>query len=331
MTTTLQGRLALIGGLAAALALTACATDSGADTGPGTGGEAKTVQIEDNHGTHEVPVNPAKVVATDSRSFETLSQWNIELTAAPKRLMSSELSYRKDESIIDLGTHKEPDLEAIVAAEPDVVINGQRFAQHYADIKKLAPDATMIELDPREGEPLDAELRRQTEGLGKIFDKQDEAAQLVTDFDTSIERVKAAYKSGDKVMAVITSGGEINYAAPGSGRTLGPVFDILGLTPALEAEGSTDHQGDDISVEAIAQSNPDWILVMDRDAAISANTGEKYTPANELLAESPALKNVTAVQKGQIVYMPADTYINESIQTYTEFFNALAEAMEKAN
>ncbi|NLT29671.1 MAG: ABC transporter substrate-binding protein [Propionibacterium sp.] len=329
MTTSLKRRIALISGLAAALALTACATDP-ETTEPGTTGD-DTVQVEDNHGTKTVPANPTSVVATDNRSFETLEQWEIELSAAPVRLMSGELAYKTDESIVDLGTHNEPNLEAIVAAEPDVVINGNRFAQYYGDIESLVPDATMIELDPRDGEPFDAELRRQTEVLGEVFGKQDEAEQLVADFDASIERVEAAYNGDQKVMAVITSGGEINYAAPGSGRTLGPVFEILGLTPALEVEGSTDHQGDDISVEAIAQSNPDWILVMDRDAAVSANNGEEYTPANALLANSEALQNVTAVQQEQIVYMPADTYINESIQTYTEFFNSLADAMEQAN
>ena len=66
---------------------------------------------------------------------------------------------------------------------------------------------------------------------------------------------------------------------------------------------------------------------MDRDAAVSADDPE-YTPANELLDSSEALAGVTAVAEGNIVYMPADTYTNESIQTYTEFFNSLADALE---
>src|SRR5699024_6416454 len=104
--------------------------------------------------------------------------------------------------------------------------------------------------------------------LGEVFDKQDEAAALVADFEAAIARAQEAYDGQSTVMGVITSGGEIGYSAPGHGRTLGPVFDILDLAPALEVpEASEDHQGDDISVEAIADSNPDWILVMDRDAA----------------------------------------------------------------
>src|SRR5699024_4781556 len=159
------------------------------------------------------------------------------------------------------------------------------------DFEKLAPEAVILELDPRDGESYSEELIRQTEVLGQVFDREDEAAELVSDFEASIDRAKAAYDSSETVMGVITSGGSINYSAPGSGRALGPIFDVLGLTPALDIDqSSTDHQGDDISVEAIADSTPDWILVMDRDAALGENTEEEYTPANELIADSPALQ-----------------------------------------
>lgn len=318
--------------LGAALALGACAgqTPSG-QTAPSADAPAPTtITVEDNHGSQTVTVPPTSVVATDNRIFQTLEEWGVTLAAAPIPLIPADLGYKTDASIDDLGSHGEPDLEAVVAVEPDLIVNGQRFAQFHADLKALAPNAAIVELDPRDGQPFDAELRRQVTVLGEIFGEQEKAAALVADFDASIARVKAAYDPAQTVMAVITSGGEINYAAPGNGRTLGPVFDILGLTPSLQVDGSTDHQGDDISVEAIADSNPDWILVMDRDAGVSASSGDAYTPANEMLADSAALQNVTAVQQQQIVYMPQYTYVNEGIQTYTTFFSALADALEKA-
>lgn len=312
----------------AALMLTLAGCASGSPAANDTTAAPTTVDIEDNHGTHTISVPPKNVVVTDNRLFQTLADWNISLAAAPVDLIPSGLSYKTDASIVNLGSHNEPDLEAVVAVEPGLIINGQRFASHYEDLKKLAPEASIIELDPRDGESFDEELRRQVRTLGQVFDRQEDANKLIADFDASIERVKAAYKKDDKVMAVITSGGEINYAAPSTGRTLGPVFDILGLTPAISADGSSDHQGDDISVEAIAASNPNWILVMDRDAGVSGNAGESYSPANELIAKSEALKNVKAVQEDQIIYMPQVTYLNEGIQTYTTFFNSFADALE---
>ena len=316
-------------GLAGILALAGCGGTAAAE--PETEKPAATtVTVEDNNGTHEISTTLTSVVATDNRTFQTLSDWGIELTAAAVSLMPETVGYVDDDSIIDLGTHNEPDLESIVAVAPDLIINGQRFTQHHDAIAQLVPDATILELDPREGEPLDAELKRQITVLGEVFGKQDEATRLVDDFDAAVERAKAAYDEAQTVMAVTTSGGEIGYIAPTVGRTLGPIFDLIGLTPALEVEGSTDdHQGDDISVEAIAASDPAWILVMDRDAVFAADTPD-YVQAAEILESSEALTSVTAVKNEQIVYMPTDTYLNEGIQTYTKFLNDFADALEAA-
>ena len=328
--TKTRTRTLMAGFATAALVLAGCSSEEGSTDAEGnnSGDDASVVEIEDNEGTQTVPSPPSSVVALDNRTFETLDSWGVELSAAARSLMPDTISMADDESIPDVGNHREPNLETIVAAEPDLVISGQRFSQYDEQIAELVPDAAIVDLEPREGEDFDAELKRQTTALGEIFQKQDEAKQLVDDFDASIERVKEAYDPEISVMAVNASGGNINYLAPSVGRTLGPVFDIFDLTPALEVEGaSEDHKGDDISVEAIADSNPDLMLVMDRDAAVGADE-EGYTPAAGIISESAALQNVPAVQDDNILIMPEDTYTNEGIQTYTEFFNELADALE---
>jgi iron complex transport system substrate-binding protein len=327
MTSLTRRDLGTAGVLGAIGLLAACASGEGAGTGSSDGGGAATISVQDNNGTQQVASPPSSVVATDNRTFETLADWGVTLTAAARSLMPATNAYADDESIVDLGNHREPDLESVVAVEPDLIINGQRFSQFHDKFAELAPDATILELDPRDGEPFADELKRQVEVLGEIFGKQDEAQELGDGLDAAISRVTKAYDSSQKVMAVIVSGGEIGYSAPGVGRTLGPLFDMLGLTPALEVEGADDdHQGDDISVEAIADSNPDWILVMDRDAAIASE--EDSQPAAEVIEDSDALAHVTAVTEGNVVYMPEDTYTNEGIQTYTEFLETFADALE---
>lgn len=317
-------------GLASVLAFVGCAASPASNPTSAADAEveASSVQVTDNNGTYTIDLPLTSVVATDNRTFETLADWGIELSAAAVALMPADNPYTTDPSIVDLGNHREPNLEAVVAAAPQLIINGQRFAQFHDDFVSLVPDAVVLELDPREGEPFDEELKRQTTVLGEIFGKQAEAKALNDELDAAIKRAKDAYDKADTVMAVTTTGGNIGYLAPGVGRTLGPVFDILGLTPALEVDdASDDHQGDDISVEAIAAANPAWILVMDRDAAVAADD-PAYVPAAEVLERSEALKSVTAVTAGNIIYMPKDTYTNEGIQTYTEFFNAFADALE---
>lgn len=313
----------------AALALTACSTDS-TDDASGDNASATTITVEDNFGTQTVTLPAESIVATDNGTFETLDTWGIPLTAGAVTLMPSTISYKADENIIDLGSHREPNLEAVVAVEPDLIINGGRYAQYREKFQELAPDAAIIEVAPRDGEDFDAELKRGVTVLGEVFEKQDEAQELVDAFDESIARVQAAYNSDQSVMGLIVSGGNINYVTPSTGRTIGPMFDIFDFTPALEVEEGTDnHQGDDISVEAIAASNPGLVIVMDRDGGTGTGGGEDYVPATTVIENSQALQNVQAVKDGMIIYMPIDTYTNESIQTYTEFFNALADQLEK--
>ena len=332
-------RHSLIAAVAAsALLLGACSDASDSDstaneTATTAAADAGTITVEDNHGTQEIALPVEAIASTDNRSFEILDAWGIDLVAAPKQLVPFTVEgYKNDDDIIDLGTHREPNLEALTAAQPDLIVNGQRFAQHYDAITKLNPEAAIVEFEPREGEPLDAELKRQVEELGKVFGKESEAEQLIADFDEALERAKAAYDPQQKVMAVNVSGGTIGYIAPKVGRTYGPVFEMIGMTPALDVDNaSDDHQGDDISVEAIASANPDWILVLDRDGGTNTRNTDEYVAAAQVIEESDPLKNVTAITEGQVVYAPEDTYTNESIITYTEILNGLADAFEAAN
>ncbi|WP_234949870.1 siderophore ABC transporter substrate-binding protein [Tepidimicrobium xylanilyticum] len=295
--------------------------------------ELTTVEITDAHGTITVPVSPKNVVSLDNRTFETLADWGIDLAAVPKGVMPADSPYVADELVLDIGNHREPNLEIIASVEPELVIVGQRFSRFYEDIKALVPNAVVIDLNfdvsetaETPGENLVNGLKNSTIALGKIFNKNEEAEKLVAEFDGAMEKAKSAYNGTDRIMSVIVSGGNIGFSAPGSGRVWGPLYEIFGWVPALDIDSATsDHQGDEISVEAIAQSNPDWIFVLDRDAAVSSTSDA--VPAQDVIDNSPALQNTKAVIEGNIVYAPADTYTNESIQTFIELFESLAKAL----
>lgn len=317
----------------AASETTASDSSASADsTDEAASGEGELV-VEDNTGEKTISLPVETPVVTDNRAFELLAEWDVEIAAAPIQLVPDTAAdkYNEDTIEFDLGSHREPDLEQVVAAQPDLIWNGQRFSQHGEDLEELAPDATLVDFTPRDEEPLDAELIRLTENLGKIFGHEEEAQAHIDDFNAALGRAKEAYDPEKTVMAVNTSGGEINYIAPSVGRTWGPLFDLIGFTPSLEVgDGSSNHEGDDISVEAIAESNPDFILVLDRDAAVNSEEPD-YSPASDLIAESAALQNVTAVQDDNIVIAPNDTYKNENIVTYTEILNLIADAFEAQN
>jgi len=295
--------------------------------------QAETVKVTDITGTVEVPLNPERIVALDNRTFQTLSDWGIKLLAVPKDVMPDSSLYKSDEAVLNVGNHREPNLEIIAACDPQLVIIGQRFVAHAEQIRELVPQAAVIDLtwDVSEkaespGENLVNGLKTSTTTLGKIFQKEAEAEKLIADFDKAIADVKAAYNGKDTIMSLVVSGGKIGFSAPGSGRVWGPWYEIFGWVPALEiAEASANHKGDDISVEAIAQSNPDWMFVIDRDAG-SKKEGE-FTLAKDVIENSEALKNLTAVKEAKIIYAPPDTYTDESIQNYLLLFSEMADKL----
>lgn len=320
---------------AGALLLSSCGDDDTA-AAEGESQGAGGLEITDDHGTHTLPEDFSSVGAFDNRTFRTLDAMDVELSVAPRTLMQEQThGYADDEDIADTGDHREPDLEQIVAADPELVITGQRYTEFYDDIAEyLADDAVLLEwsekLSGENPEEFFDGLTEQTAALGEIFESEEVADELIADLDESMEHVDSAYDGESTVMGLLTSGGDINYAGPHSGRGVAPIFQEFDLEPALEVEDeTTDHEGDDISVEAIADSDPDWIMVLDRDGMDPEDP--EYTPAEELIADSPALQDVTAVQEDQIVYLPQNFYITEDIQAYTEFLNDFAEALESAD
>lgn len=314
-------------------ALAACSSDD--DSSSSDNGDSDTRTVTDARGEVEIPADPERVAAFDNRIFQVLADWDIDLVSAPVTLIPDTIEkYHDDEDIHDTGSHREPNLEELVAAEPDLIITGYRYSSQYDEMAELLPDTPIIDLsfgqdaEGEDNQPLEDTLKEITNLIGEVFEKEDEAEALVEDFDEAKDRAKAAYNPDETVMGLLTSGGDINYSAPSTGRSVGPVFDMLDLTPSYDHDGSSNHQGDDISGEAIAQSNPDWILVLDRDGGTSARDEADYESAAELIADSEALQNVTAVEEDNIVYFPQDFYTTEDIEAYTEVLNSIADAFE---
>ena len=313
-------------GAAALLALAGCSSaPAGQEAKEKPAAAAKAqypVTVTDMAG-NEVTIESAdSVVVTDNRLFRLVADWGIDLSAAPRALMSPENPLKADESILDLGTHAEPDFEKVVEADPDLIVNGYRYGGHAEEMKKAAPDAAFIDMTNDELST-DEYLVDSVELLGEVFGKQDEAKAVIDDFHAAVAAAKDAYDPDTTVMGLVTSGNEIRYSSPKDGRGSSIFFDLVGLTPALQSEGSTNDKGDDISIEAIAQSDADFFLVLDREAAFADS---ESSPALELINSSSALANVPAVQNKAIYVMPDDFYLTEDIVAYTTVLDSLTKA-----
>ncbi len=316
--------------LGAALALSGCtgSANEGTDEAPveNSAESYYPITVTDMAG-NEVTIESADSVAiTDNRFFQLAAEWDLPISVAPRALFSPENPLKNDESILDIGNHSEPDFEKIVAADPDLVINGYRFGSEESaqGVKDAAPDAAFVDMTADELS-VDEYVTQSLTLMGEIFDRQDEAEALIDDFHSAVDDAKAAYDPETTVMGLVTTGRDINYSNPEDGRGSSIFFDLLDLTPALETSGSESHTGDDISLEAIAGSNAAFFLVLDRAAAVSSEGGDDQS-ALELINGSASLASVPAVVNGAIYVMPADYYLTEDVFAYITVLEGLADA-----
>ena len=199
----------------------------------------------------------------------------------------------------DLGTLFEPDLEALYALAPDLVIAGGRSAAKVDALARFAPTLDMTFT----GDLLIDEALERLEDYGALFAVTDRAAEIEARLRAKVEQARAAIAGKGDGLVILTNGPKIS--AYGRGSRFGWIHGELGLPQAVENVSDATH-GEAISFEYIRQADPDWLLVLDRAAAIGAEAvGAQATLDNALMRETKAWKN------GHVIYLnAAEIYVS---------------------
>lgn len=261
---------------------------------------AETLEIKHASGTTEVEKNPETVIVFDLSALDTLEALGVDVAGIPDGPMPAMLQHFKD-GTEKVGSLFEPDFEAVNALQPDLIIVASRSQSKYADLAKLAPtiDLTVSPDQFKEGVEGNARL------LGEIFGKEDEAEAQIAAFETSLETLQGLTADAGTALMLLTTGGKV--AAFGPGSRFGDVYDLYGFEPADSALDVGNH-GQAVSFEYIMEKNPDWLYVLDRDAAIGTS-GEAANQLldNELVARTNAWKNdhVIYADSGLLYLAPA--------------------------
>jgi iron complex transport system substrate-binding protein len=132
--------------LATALTLTACGSaddaESGAQSTP-TVDASFPRTVEHAMGTTEIPERPERVVVLDTGELDSVLSLGVTPVGAVTTDVSSGfLSYLAEDAadVQEVGTISEPNLEAIAALEPDLILsNKTRHEALYEQLSQLAP------------------------------------------------------------------------------------------------------------------------------------------------------------------------------------------------
>lgn len=280
---------------------------------------AETLKIEHSSGDTDVEKNPKTVLVYDFGMLETLDMLGIPVAGVPGAAIPPSLEKYKADSYPKIGTLFEPDYEAINAAEADLVIVGGRSQAKYADVAKIAPTIDLTSDD----KDLIGSVKKNAEILGQIFGKEAEIKANVEKLDASIEKLRGIAAEKGTGLVLLTTGGKIS--AYGKGSRFGVLHDVFGIKPA-DAELQVATHGQAVSYEYILETNPDWIFVVDRDAAI----GQQAQPAAALL-DNELVRQTKAWKDGHVVYLDsAKLYLTASgLKSQQDIVDQLTQALEK--
>ncbi|HDY7732887.1 TPA: ABC transporter substrate-binding protein [Vibrio vulnificus] len=156
------------------------------------------LDITHEMGTTSFETTPKKVVALDWVLTETVLSLGIELEGVANisgyQQWVAEPHLNAD--AIDVGSRREPNLELLSDIQPDVILISKHLAAAYEPLSKIAP-VLVYSVYSEDKQPLES-AKRITRSLGKLFDKEQQAEQVIAQTDQRLAANGAKITSAGK-------------------------------------------------------------------------------------------------------------------------------------
>ena len=253
----------------------------------------------------EVPYDPQRVAVLDMACLDILDALGVgdRVVGTADTSLEYLQSYISDD-IANLGTIKEADLEAVMTVEPDVIFIGGRLATSYDALSEIAP-VVYLATDTDIG--VVESVRKNAAAIASLFGLEDKAEELMAGFDTRIAALRTASAGKTAIVGMCTSGGFNVLGNDGRCSIIGVEagFENIGVDAQLD----TSTHGNEASFEFVVDKDPDYIFVMDRDAAVGTD-GAKL--AQDIM-ENQLVMGTRAYREGHLIYLahPAVWYTAE--------------------
>lgn len=316
--------------IAAAVILTAASCKK---EQPKSTSDAKTVTITSYNGAKEkisleVPFDPQRIAILDLASLDIIDNLGIgdRVVGTVTTSIDYLTKYPENKNLVNLGNVKTADMEAVMECEPDIIFIGGRLSTSYDALSEIAP-VVLLETATEDG--LFKTIQENAATIATIFGLEDEVSTLMNGFSTRIEKLHEIASGKNAIVGMCTNGGfnvlgdtgrcsiigaEIGFknigttfASSGTVKRGPPKGDAgagvppgkpANAAPAPQAMPSPTH-GNEVSFEFVVKADPEYMFIMDRDAAIGTN-GAKLA---KQIVENELIKSTNVYKSGKIVYL----------------------------
>lgn len=250
------------------------------------------VSIVHSKGETRVMPNPKRVVILDLGSLETYYELGIPVTGGPDNVPDYLPDFRKNNSgYTGVGNVARANLAAIARLKPDLIIIGGRLGGVYDSLSAIAP-TVLFGIDNSD---FWTGFEKNMRTIASLHGKEKLAEEKLAVLRTQVEKVKAKSRS-DEGKALFVLHVNERFAPNGPKSRFGFGYDVLGLKPAYThaAEGGRPGgQGGQARPQtpALAQINPDYLFIIDRESGIKGTMPDKETLMNEDVRATNAFKN----------------------------------------
>lgn len=304
------------------LALPACgaAAEPAGSTGPGEIAEpaaGKLVSFTDDLG-QEFELEPPQRVAAMIGSFADI--WCLAggrdtlIAAAGDAWTSFDLGLREDAA--DLGAVKEPNLEVLLAAEPDLILASVNTAANLElkdTFAQAGLNAAYFEVDCFDDYLRMLEICTRLTGLPERYETYGTAVRAQV--DAAVARQDG---SAPKVLYVRASGSSCK-AKGSEGSVLGEMLAALGCVNIADSGGLLEN----LSLEGVIAGDPDYIFAVLQGADAAA--ARKSLDA--ALLSNPAWGTLRAVREGRFITLDHKLYNLKPNARWGEAYEGLADIL----
>ncbi|WP_233879168.1 ABC transporter substrate-binding protein [Virgibacillus halodenitrificans] len=314
--------------------LTACGSDEKDATQSkeesSTGKEEANVTIEDAFGEQTLKETPKNIVVLEWSYAEDLLALGIQpVGVADLDGFNKWVNIDKkfDESVEDVGTRQEPNLEAISRLNPDLIIGVKfRHEQYLDSLKDIAPVVTFAPYGDEAVKNHYENMIKEFKTVAKIVDQDAKAEEALRNLDEVIEsekkRVEEADLAGEKYIATqaFTAQNTPTLRLFTDNSMVAQIMNNLGFKNAYESDKVEPYGYSEVTVEALQnfqEENMQFLYIVQEEDNIFKNQ----------LKGNPVWENLSFVQAGNTHSLPGDTWTFGGVLSAEVLTKQLVDAM----